>query len=100
MIQSWKLGLANWLVMSGAIAVWANCAYAQITPDNTLGNENSTVTSTGSIDAIDGGATRGTNLFHSFGEFNVGEGHHLWVECPSGCKRFVCRHNSKCDWIN
>ncbi len=54
-----------------------NLVAAQITPDNTLGSENSTVRD-GNInglpsDVIEGGATRGTNLFHSFQEFNVPE---------------------------
>ena len=67
---SWKLGLASWLVIGNAIAFWENCALAQIKPDTTLGNENSTVTSEGAVDTINGGATRGANLFHSFQEFN------------------------------
>lgn len=96
MIQSWKLGLA-WLVMSSAIAsfsnayAWANCAYAQVTPDNTLGNENSTVTSTGAVDSINGGATRGANLFHSFGEFNVGEGRSAVFTNPAGIENILTR---------
>ena len=98
MIQSWKLGLASWLVMSGAItslsfanAFWANGAYAQITPDNTLANENSTVTSTGQVDSINGGATRGANLFHSFQEFNVDEGRAAVFTNPSGIENILTR---------
>ncbi len=96
MIQSWKLGLAT-LVMSGAITslsfanTWANCAYAQVIPDNTLGNENSTVKSTGSVDSINGGATRGANLFHSFGEFNVGEGRSVYFTNPTGIENILSR---------
>ncbi|NES87295.1 MAG: filamentous hemagglutinin N-terminal domain-containing protein [Moorea sp. SIO2B7] len=49
---------------------------AQITPDNTLGNESSVVTPNVNIkgipsDLIQGGAARGANLFHSFSEFNI-----------------------------
>ena len=48
---------------------------AQITPDSTLGVESSVVTPVDQLnDQIEGGATRGGNLFHSFTEFNVGEG--------------------------
>ena len=39
-------------------------ARAQVVPDNTLGNESSVVNSAEEI--IEGGATRGINLFHSF----------------------------------
>ncbi|HEY9778844.1 MAG TPA: filamentous hemagglutinin N-terminal domain-containing protein [Leptolyngbyaceae cyanobacterium] len=98
MIQSWKLGLASWLVMSGAIAslsfanaFWVNCAYAQITADTTLGIENSTLTSTGLVDAINGGATRGANLFHSFQEFNVNEGRTAVFTNPTGIENILTR---------
>lgn len=51
---------------------------AQITPDNSLGTENSTVRQDNinnlPSDVIEGGASRGSNLFHSFQEFNVREG--------------------------
>ena len=57
--------------MGGAIATSGDYALAQITPDGTLGAESSTVTSIGSVDQIDGGATRGSNLFHSFEQFSV-----------------------------
>jgi filamentous hemagglutinin family protein len=44
-----------------------------IVPDATLGNEGSIVENRPGFDAITGGATRGTGLFHSFNEFNVGD---------------------------
>ncbi|GFE69982.1 filamentous hemagglutinin N-terminal domain-containing protein [Chroococcus sp. FPU101] len=51
---------------------------AQIIPDSSLGAESSrtrpdTIKNLPS-DVIEGGATRGSNLFHSFREFNVNEG--------------------------
>jgi filamentous hemagglutinin family protein len=55
-----------------AIAGSANYALGQVVGDNTLGNENSRVTSPQSgTFQIEGGATRGTNLFHSFSQFSV-----------------------------
>ncbi|MEH2359489.1 filamentous hemagglutinin N-terminal domain-containing protein [Nostoc sp.] len=62
-------------------SIWStNCTLAQELkpiPDNTLGAESSLVTPSTSdspVYIIYGGAQRGANLFHSFQEFNVGEG--------------------------
>ncbi len=90
MSQSWKLWLA-WLVIGSAIASWGDGANAQITPDTTLGNENSSVTPRGTVDSINGGATRGANLFHSFGEFNVGEGRAAVFTNPAGIENIITR---------
>ena len=49
----------------------SNLAFAQLTPDNTLGVESSIVTPQQLRDLIQGGAIRGNALFHSFDEFNV-----------------------------
>jgi filamentous hemagglutinin family protein len=76
----WKLALGNLLVLGGAIAFSSNCVLAQELkpiPDNTLSSESSLVTPPtpdSPIYIIDGGAQRSANLFHSFREFNVGEG--------------------------
>jgi large exoprotein involved in heme utilization and adhesion len=55
-----------------------NSAEAQLVPDDTLGAESSIVTPDTikgiPSDRIDGGATRGANLFHSFEDFQVREG--------------------------
>jgi filamentous hemagglutinin family protein len=65
------------LAISFAGALWAiassgDYALAQINSDTTLGPESSQVTSpTPGAFQIDGGATRGTNLFHSFSQFSV-----------------------------
>jgi large exoprotein involved in heme utilization and adhesion len=57
---------------------------AQIEPDATLGRESSVVTERSIRNLpstlIEGGAIRGRNLFHSFREFNVGEGADIWIE--------------------
>jgi len=51
-------------------------AKAQVTPDSSLGNEQSSVVQNQIINGIDsdlitGGAKRGANLFHSFQDFNI-----------------------------
>jgi filamentous hemagglutinin family protein len=86
------LGLAGSLALSGAIASSEDCALAQIIPDTTLGNQNSTVTPISpTIDQINGGATRGANLFHSFREFNVDDGRSALFTNPVGIQNILTR---------
>ncbi|QDL07890.1 S-layer family protein [Brasilonema octagenarum UFV-E1] len=71
-------------------------AKAQITPDNSLGAENSVVTPNVEIkgipsDRIDGGATRGANLFHSFQEFNINAGRGAYFSNPAGIANILTR---------
>jgi filamentous hemagglutinin family protein len=50
-------------------------ASPQVIPDNSLGKDNSIVNpSTPNTDIINGGVTRGSNLFHSFQEFSIPTG--------------------------
>ncbi len=77
---------------------------AQIIPDNSLGNENSVVipnqninginsdTPNGTLhDRIDGGAVRGSNLFHSFQEFNIREGRGAYFSNPDNIVNILTR---------
>ncbi|MBS3028639.1 MAG: filamentous hemagglutinin N-terminal domain-containing protein [Dolichospermum sp. DET50] len=66
-------------------------AIAQITPDNTLGAESSTINHGALKDIINGGATRGTNLFHSFQEFNVDAGKSVYFANPTGIENILTR---------
>ncbi|WP_246162709.1 filamentous hemagglutinin N-terminal domain-containing protein [Brasilonema sennae] len=71
-------------------------AKAQITPDNSLGAENSVVTPNVQIngtpsDRIDGGATRGANLFHSFQQFNINAGRGAYFSNPAGIANILTR---------
>ncbi len=81
---------AVWIVLS-AIAV-SSPASAQLVPDATLGSESSIVAPVdASSDRIDGGALRGGNLFHSFSQFNVGEGRSVIFSNPTGIDRILTR---------
>ncbi|MEL7330713.1 MAG: filamentous hemagglutinin N-terminal domain-containing protein, partial [Cyanobacteria bacterium J06560_2] len=63
-----------------------------IVPDNTLGPESSQVNSLNSTtDLIEGGAIREANLFHSFQEFNVGEGLQVYFNNPAGTDNIFSR---------
>ncbi|ARV59859.1 hypothetical protein BZZ01_15575 [Nostocales cyanobacterium HT-58-2] len=71
-------------------------AHAQITPDNTLGAEGSRLTPNVLIkdalgDRIEGGAQRGGNLFHSFSQFNVGDGQRVYFVNPVGVQNILTR---------
>ena len=75
---------------------WHNSVNAQITPDGSLGTEASKVTPNVEIKGspaqrIDGGATRGANLLHSFSEFNVGESQRVYFNNPIGIENILTR---------
>lgn len=87
----------NCLALTAAlILALGNAAKAQIVPDGSLGAESSVVTPNLTLDGtpierIDGGAIRGTNLFHSFQEFNVGEGRGVYFTNPTGIENILTR---------
>jgi filamentous hemagglutinin family protein len=71
-------------------------ATAQMIPDNSLGNENSVVVPNQNIrgiesDRIDGGAIRGSNLFHSFQEFNIDNGRGAYFSNPEAISNILTR---------
>ena len=93
-----NLKIAFFLTINGVLVLCSNGAFAQskIVPDNTLGAENSIVTPNIPInnlpsEQISGGAIRGTNLFHSFQEFNVGEGRGAYFTNPLGIENILSR---------
>jgi len=71
-------------------------ASAQLIPDTSLGGESSVVTPGVIInnqfaDRIDGGASRGANLFHSFLQFNVDAGQQVYFASPTGIENILTR---------
>lgn len=93
-----SLGLGGAIILTGCFvsAFCGNYALAQITPDGTLGAERSIVTPNINInganaDRIDGGAIRGANLFHSFLEFNIGDGQRVYFANPAGIDNILSR---------
>jgi len=71
-------------------------ALAQIEPDMTLGEETSVVVPDTEVQgepaaSIEGGAIRGSNLFHSFQEFNVLEGQQVYFTNPDGITSILSR---------
>jgi filamentous hemagglutinin family protein len=88
--------LKSLLIGSFGIVVYPTIASAQISSDRTLGTENSIVTPNIEIngilsDRIDGGAIRGSNLFHSFSDLNVAEGRGVYFSNPAGISNIISR---------
>jgi filamentous hemagglutinin family protein len=90
----WKLALP---IALGSMTVpgWERIVSAQILPDETLGAETSVVTPDPikgiKSDRVSGGAIRGKNLFHSFREFNIGEGRGGYFENPAAIENIFSR---------
>ncbi len=100
-----NLGLTLFLAISGVLnptsvilfkTSYKNSALAQIVPDRTLGAESSVINPNVNIEGtlsnqIEGGAIRGTNLFHSFEEFSVREGQGVYFVNPVGVEHILSR---------
>lgn len=98
-----QLKAYQWRLINGVLATgcgFASAAIApvsaQLIPDPTLGTERSVVVpdvplGNDGIELIEGGATRGNNLFHSFLEFNVGTGQQVYFANPAAIETVVTR---------
>ncbi len=93
-----RLGLTG-ITSCVSVLLITNQTLAQqsnIVPDNTLGVENSRLNRDVLInginaDTIDGGATRNSNLFHSFNEFNINNGQTVYFLNPAGIENILTR---------
>jgi filamentous hemagglutinin family protein len=93
---SWHLRIALAFGIVAAIVYTCDRSLAQITPDATLGAESSVVTPNANVrgfpaELIQGGSTRGANLFHSFSEFNVGNQQRVYFSNPAGIETILTR---------
>ncbi|MDZ7968767.1 MAG: filamentous hemagglutinin N-terminal domain-containing protein, partial [Nostoc sp. DedSLP03] len=92
MVKTWSVAVTGWLGCVVGIAVSINPAFAQLTPDNSLGNERSQVIPINTNNyRIEGGAARGANLFHSFQDFNIREGQGVYFANPEGITNIFSR---------
>lgn len=79
------------LILTSNLAAINQLADAQIVPDDTLGAERSRLTSQGDKERIEGGAVRGSLLFHSFSEFNVNGGQQVYFANPAAISNILTR---------
>lgn len=95
-IFSGRLWLNSLAIVGLTGLLTSNQIDAQVIPDRTLGKESSIVTPNLTINGIpseriDGGAVRNTNLFHSFQEFNIGNGRGVYFNNPAGIENIFTR---------
>ena len=90
---SWSLGTVGCLP---SLLLLTTPGSAQITPDTSLESESSVVTPDVTVQEspatlIEGGALRGTNLFHSFTDFSVSSGQSVYFANPIGIENILSR---------
>jgi filamentous hemagglutinin family protein len=89
--------LKRWISLTilGVFAFSEDAAFAQVIRDNTLGTENTIVTpqliNNQPINQIDGGAIRGTNLFHSFEQFSIPTGSTVYFNNAANIQNIISR---------
>ena len=81
--------LLTGLLLQGALPTISYAGpVSAITPDGTMGT---TVNQAGQLYNINGGTIRGSNQFHSFGQFSVGTGDTASFNGPSGIANILSR---------
>jgi len=75
-------------------AIACKSSVAQVTPDTTLPN-NTTITEQRDTTLIEGGTSRGNNLFHSFNEFSVSTGRTAHFNNSSNIQNIISRVTGK-----
>ncbi len=85
--KSPRIGGLGGLLVASLLLLWASSASAQIIPDQNWGTESSRLNG----NLIESGALRGSNLFHSFQQFNVDPGQSLFFANPVGVQNIFAR---------
>lgn len=84
-----------WLlvILTGSLCSISVPLDAQIVPDSMLGDQRSRLTPNAipGVDLIDGGAQRGSSLFHSFDQFNINPGQRVYFANPSSIQNILTR---------
>ena len=92
---SYLIYLLASLVGGCGIVFWQAIASAQIIPDTTLGTDTSTLgigtINNEPVQLIEGGATQGENLFHSFSDFNINIGEVVYFDSPDQINNILSR---------
>jgi filamentous hemagglutinin family protein len=87
--------VTHWVAVFWGIFSLSPLAFAQITPDHSLGSERSRLThrpiDQQPADVIEGGAVRGSNLFHSFAAFSIRPGQRVYFANPNGVENIFSR---------
>lgn len=90
-VNTW-LRVTSTAVVGGTLLASTTGAVAQVIPDNTLGAESSVVTPLDlTTQLIDGGAARGSHLFHSFLEFGIPEDTGVYFADPDSISTIFSR---------
>lgn len=92
----WQFCLTSFFCLGGVLTFFEGLVKAQIIPDGSLGAESSVVVPNVNVgnlpaDQIEGGSRRGTNLFHSFQEFNITQGQGVYFTNPMGVENIFSR---------
>lgn len=94
-VNSWFYVLPGWIaleIIDSLLGIAHLPAVAQVIPDGTLGAESSIVVPLDdTTQRIDGGALRGSSLFHSFQEFGIPEGMGVYFSDPQGISTIFSR---------
>lgn len=80
----WTYAVAGW-------SLFLCPAFSQVTPDQTLGNENSIIEQQIQRKLIKGGAVRGSTLFHSLKELSIQKGQQVYFANPSDISIILAR---------
>ncbi|MFK8186307.1 MAG: filamentous hemagglutinin N-terminal domain-containing protein [Phormidesmis sp.] len=95
MKRKYTIYIFSFLLVFAPIHRQLPSAIAQVRPDTTLGAESSQVQRQGAQTVIEGGATRGAALFHSFEQFSIAEDQQVFFANPLSIDTIFSRVTGK-----